>query len=159
MNNIKNSIGWADYRQGTSRIKSGNYFLIYAPGHPHAKSKGHVYEHRYIMEKSLGRFLKTREQIHHIDHDGGNNNLSNLRLIDASSHMTHHLKINPEITKKGIKALNIYAAKIKKPRLNNACACGCGNMIISVDIKGRNRMFISGHNQRGRHWKKSHAKN
>jgi len=39
-----------------------------------------IYEHRMIVEKQLGRKLKTEETIHHIDGDCFNNTLSNLFL-------------------------------------------------------------------------------
>jgi hypothetical protein len=111
------------------------------------------------MEKMLGRYLETWEQVHHIDHDGGNNGPSNLRLTDPSSHTSHHLKTNPSITERGVAALNAYAESRKKPRVSIFCACGCGETLVGVDPKGRDRKFISGHNQRGdRHWKRCHAK-
>jgi hypothetical protein len=34
----------------------------------------------------------------------------------------------------------------KKLRLLVKCSCGCGTDLINVDVKGRNRKFISGHN-------------
>lgn len=50
----------------------------------------------------------------------------------------------------------------KKPRVLIICACGCGQRLISVDKKGRDRKYIHGHNTFGRHWKwskesRSHA--
>ncbi len=40
----------------------------------------------------------------------------------------------------------------RKPRTLIKCACGCGQDLISVDNKGRDRKYISGHSARGRHW-------
>ena len=114
MNDIRKTIGWADYRNGTSRIKSGKYFLVYAPGHPHAKSKGHVYEHRYVVEKILGRFLETREHVHHIDGDGNNNEPDNLQVLISQDHSRRTIADHPGIHVNGVAALNRYAAKIKK---------------------------------------------
>lgn len=41
----------------------------------------------------------------------------------------------------------------KKLRLLIKCACGCGQLLESVDEKGRDRRFIHGHNTRNRHWR------
>ena len=54
----------------------------------------------------------------------------------------------------GTEALKVYANSIKKPRdISVYCACGCGKIIQKYDTKGRERKFVSGHNQLGRHWK------
>jgi len=148
----KTKIDWCDYRKGTSRIRSGKYILVYCPGHPHAKGSGHILEHRYVMEKYLRRFLSTKEHVHHIDKDGNNNRIENLRLMDSSVHAREHNLANPEKRANGIKALNRYAASVKLERIEISCACGCGGRLINRDSKGRLRRFIHGHNQIGRHW-------
>jgi hypothetical protein len=51
---------------------------------------GWIEEHRYVMEKSLGRKLTKNEIVHHIDHDKLNNDISNLELTSRSEHMRHH---------------------------------------------------------------------
>ena len=50
-------------------------------------------------------------------------------------------------------ALCKYAQKRKRPRKAVVCACGCGKTLINIDNKGRERRYVSGHNQRGKHWK------
>ncbi len=42
--------------------------------------------------------------------------------------------------------------KLKKPRTLIKCMCGCGQELISVDDKGRDRKFLQGHNAQGKHW-------
>ena len=37
--------------------------------------------HRHLMEQKLGRKLKTKEIVHHINHDKLDNRLSNLQLV------------------------------------------------------------------------------
>lgn len=44
-------------------------------------------EHIIVMEKHLGRSLLPSEEIHHIDGNGLNNNLSNLQLMTKSEHL------------------------------------------------------------------------
>lgn len=46
--------------------------------------------HRYLMEQSLGRKLKTTELVHHIDGNKHNNILSNLELTTRGGHMKTH---------------------------------------------------------------------
>jgi DNA-binding transcriptional regulator YiaG len=47
-------------------------------------------EHRYIMEKHLGRKLTRNEVVHHIDEDKTNNILSNLQLMTREEHTRFH---------------------------------------------------------------------
>ena len=62
------------------------YIMIYKPEHPFADNHGCVREHRLIMEKHLGRYLTKQEEIHHIDGNKKNNEISNLLLTDRSNH-------------------------------------------------------------------------
>lgn len=49
-------------------------------------------EHRYLMEQSLGRKLKTNEVVHHKDDDSRNNSLDNLVVMSRSEHTSMHAK-------------------------------------------------------------------
>ena len=49
-----------------------------------------VYEHRHVMEKMLGRKLRSDEHVHHIDGDKSNNSIKNLELLSSSEHRRHH---------------------------------------------------------------------
>lgn len=51
-----------------------------------------VREHRFIMEKFLGRKLFKDEVVHHVDGNGLNNDISNLRLLSKSDHSKLHCK-------------------------------------------------------------------
>lgn len=48
-------------------------------------------EHRYLMENIIGRKLSQNEVVHHVDRDGLNNNIKNLRLMTLSEHTKYHL--------------------------------------------------------------------
>ena len=50
-----------------------------------------VREHRYLMEKVLGRKLNKNEQVHHVDGNERNNNLNNLVLVSPSEHRRLHI--------------------------------------------------------------------
>jgi hypothetical protein len=54
------------------------YKKIYFPSHPYAMADGCVYEHRWIMEGLIGRYLSPEEQVHHKDEDKSNNDPTNL---------------------------------------------------------------------------------
>lgn len=45
---------------------------------------------RRIMERHLGRKLRTDEHVHHIDEDYTNRSLSNLEVLDAERHYDLH---------------------------------------------------------------------
>lgn len=44
------------------------------------------YEHRYLVEKRLGRTLSTREQVHHVNGNRHDNTPSNLLVLDIRTH-------------------------------------------------------------------------
>jgi hypothetical protein len=73
---------------------SAGYVTVYAPDHPSAtKLKPYVLEHRLVMEKHLGRYLRAGEVIHHINANRADNRLENLELFAThSEHMKHHHK-------------------------------------------------------------------
>jgi len=52
--------------------------------------KGWKKLHRIIIEKKIGRPLAASEVVHHIDGNGLNNNLSNLKLMSKSEHAKVH---------------------------------------------------------------------
>lgn len=80
----KNHYAW----KGGRVIGNGGYILIKDRNHPFSQN-GYVLEHRVIIEKSLGRFLKRDEKVHHINHNKQDNRLENLMLF---SNHSQHLK-------------------------------------------------------------------
>ena len=53
--------------------------------------------YRKIMEKYLGRKLRSDEHVHHIDGNQHNNNISNLKIVSASEHAKIKHKQGKEI--------------------------------------------------------------
>lgn len=72
--------------KGGRTIDSNGYVWIYQPDHPHTISgKQYVFEHRLVMEKHLGRYLKPEEEVHHINGIKSDNRIENLELYETKS--------------------------------------------------------------------------
>jgi len=86
---------WKGGRQKTS----DGYISVKQPNHPFVTYRGNILEHRLIMEKHLGRFLKPYEVVHHVNHIRADNRIENLKLVSSNS---EHQKLHPrERNKKG----------------------------------------------------------
>lgn len=84
-----------NFRNGTQ--EENGYIAVLAPDHPHAQSKGYVYQHRLVMEKHIGRYLTPEEVVHHIDFDRKNNSIDNLMLFENDvEHHRHHAKLRKQ---------------------------------------------------------------
>jgi len=80
---------------GGRRVNLNGYVLITPPeGHPTAKKRpgrkaGYMFEHRYVMEQTLGRPLLNTERVDHLDGLTLHNHPDNLRLFSTNA---EHLK-------------------------------------------------------------------
>lgn len=70
--------------KGGSYINEG-YIYILKPNHPFAKKNGYVAEHRLVLEKYLGRYLKKTESPHHKNRIRHDNIIGNLMLFKNKS--------------------------------------------------------------------------
>ena len=73
------------------KAKNGAYIIILMPSHPFCNSHDYIMEHRLVMEKHLGRYLKPQERIHHINGIKDDNRISNLMLFpNQKAHFDFH---------------------------------------------------------------------
>ena len=81
---------WCTWKCGRTTDELG-YILIHSPSHPFRNHRNYVREHRLVMEKHLGRYLKHSETIHHINGIKNDNRIKNLKLCKtAKDHSFYH---------------------------------------------------------------------
>lgn len=68
------------YKTGRKITKDG-YILIKTYDYPYRNYQNYILEHRLVMEKYLGRYLKPEEIVHHKNGIRGDNRVENLKLF------------------------------------------------------------------------------
>jgi len=81
----------ANWKGGRRKLKQG-YIYIYSPDHPNATKRGYVMEHRMVMEKEIGRYLKPNELVHHKNGIKDDNRIENLELMTKGTHVSKHFQ-------------------------------------------------------------------
>ena len=84
------SISWKGGRQKDNR---DGYILVWVESHPSARKVtnsssggGYVLEHRLVMEKHVGRYLRPDEDVHHRNGIKDDNRIENLELMPHGTH-------------------------------------------------------------------------
>lgn len=81
-----------DWRGGRM-VDRGGYVLIWCPDHLFVRKTRYVLEHRLVMERMLGRYLKPNEVVHHINGVRDDNRPENLQVFQTNG---AHLKAELE---------------------------------------------------------------
>jgi len=77
------------------KLRYDGYVDIYIPDHPAAGKSGYVREHRLVVEKRLGRYLREDEVVHHKNGKRADNRYQNLEVTSKSDHTRHHYPERP----------------------------------------------------------------
>ena len=76
---------------GHKKKRKDGYIKVYLPTHPNSTKDGYVMEHVLVMENKIGRYLKSNEVVHHINHIRDDNRLENLKLMTFKEHARFHM--------------------------------------------------------------------
>lgn len=105
--------------------------------------EGFVYEHIYIAEHMMGRSLRDKEVVHHLDFNRQNNHPKNLLVLESSQHNKLHgwikngSKINREFTY--ISPYCKTCGRILNSSQNYYCSVRCHNKSDHRNKKVENR--------------------
>lgn len=107
--------GKKHWKWNNGRTLKFGYWLILSLNHPYRNARNYVYEHRLIMEKKLGRYLKSTEIVHHINGNKTDNNIQNLFLTSLSKHPINRFRWKLVLQRRIIK-LEKQVALLKKEK-------------------------------------------
>lgn len=96
----------------------------------------HISEHRLIMQRHLGRILRSDELVHHKDGNRLNNDISNLEVLAAKPHSRHH-NLKYDITRKCVICGNTFDRDMDCGQKQKTCGTECG---IKLAATSRTRL-------------------
>lgn len=104
------------------------YICFYDKEHPLSTTDGRVFYHRHVASIKIGRWLTTKEIVHHIDENKLNNSPDNLQILSNAEHTRLH--ITGSIEDKKLKHLICPVCKIsfkQKDTDQITCSIPCAN--------------------------------
>lgn len=99
-------------------VDEDGYILVYAPDHPYRTASNKVRQHRLVMEKKLGRYLKPTEVVDHINGVTNDNRPENLRVFSSNAehlHVTLKGRV-PKWTEDGLRRMRAAHPKSRTDR-------------------------------------------
>lgn len=88
---MKNVNGHLNTNWKGGKKKQKGYIYIHKPDHPYADKHKYVKEERLVMEQHLGRYVGSKEIVHHKNEIKADNRIENLRLFKTrNEHMKFH---------------------------------------------------------------------
>jgi len=78
INKYKNNPNWKG-----GEVDSGyGYLMVLQKDHPYRNNRDYVMKHRIIVEKYIGRYLKSNEVVHHVNKNKKDNRIKNLMVFN-----------------------------------------------------------------------------
>jgi len=114
-------------------IMRKGYKYIYAPEHPNSHKQGYIAEHRLVMSNHIGRILKPKEVVHHLNEITTDNRIKNLALCESSG---QHIKMyHPEAIEKA-KQNNIGRKPANYNRIKKPCSYCTKTFETTLGVNG-----------------------
>lgn len=104
--------------KGGRYLEKGKYWLVSAPDHPHKNHAGKIREHRLVMERVLGRYLKPGEVVDHINGNTLDNRPENLRVFaNNAEHLRTTLRgKKPKHSLEGLEKMRLNGIRVQAQR-------------------------------------------